>query len=184
MKKLTEKEIGREYQYRGNILTLRVDHVILENGSEATREVIEHPGAVAIMPVTDRGEVYLVDQFRKPIEEVLTEVPAGKLDRGEEPLDCARRELLEETGIVAGRIDALGSIYSTPGFCDEELFLFLALDLTIEEATPDEDEFLNVKKIPWEVLYEKCVKGEMKDAKTNVLVLRAISKVENYLTDK
>jgi ADP-ribose pyrophosphatase len=184
MNKLTEKEINREYKFYGRIINVRVDTVELENGKLSTREVVEHNGAIAILPMNKNGTCYLVEQFRKPIEKVLLEIPAGKLDEGETPFDCAVRELKEETGFVSGKIIELGSIYTTAGFSDEKIYLYLALDLKSEEANLDEDEFLNVVPIGWKKLFNMASEGVIEDSKTNATILRAASKVKKYLTDK
>ncbi|HOO32044.1 MAG TPA: NUDIX hydrolase [Thermotogota bacterium] len=184
MNKLTEKEIKREYKYHGKIINVRIDTVELENGAVSTREVVEHKGAVAVLPVDRDGNCYLVEQFRKPIEKILLEIPAGKLDAGETPFECAVRELREETGFIAEEIVELGYIYTTAGFSNEKIHLYLATNLTPGRADPDEDEFLNLRQIKWKELREMAEKGKINDSKTNAAILMALSKVKKYLSDK
>ncbi|NLB18097.1 MAG: NUDIX hydrolase, partial [Syntrophomonadaceae bacterium] len=135
----TEKMKKSEMIFAGRMIKLRSDTVVLPNGKEATRECIEHPGAVAIVALDEQERVCMVRQYRYPVGQELLEIPAGKLSPGENPLDCARRELLEETGISAGHWEKLFSYYSTPGFCDEMLHMYLARDLSMGESQPDED---------------------------------------------
>ncbi|HPE40854.1 MAG TPA: NUDIX hydrolase [Bacteroidales bacterium] len=184
MNRLTEKEIDREYKYKGQIINVRVDRVLLENGKESKREIVEHNGAVAILPIDEKGNCTLVEQFRKPIEKILLEVPAGKLDLGENPLTCAKRELLEETGLTAKTLIPLGSIFTTAGFSNEQIYLFLGFDLQQQQSIPDEDEFLNIVRMKWSKLLQLSQENLIDDAKTNVLILRALPKVKKYLTDK
>jgi len=181
---LQEKEIKREYIFKGRILNLRIDTVELENGRISTREVVEHKGAVAILPVNEENEVFLVKQFRKPIDSPLLEVPAGKLESGEDPKECAARELMEETGFEAGTIIDLGYIYTTPGFSDEKIYLYLALNLVEREKNPDDDEFINVEKMNFEDFLEKCSEGKINDSKTLSIAFRAYSKVGIIRDDK
>ncbi|MEA1883984.1 MAG: NUDIX hydrolase [Thermotogota bacterium] len=183
MNQLFEKEIGRTYKFKGRIINLRVDEVILENGKVTEREVVEHSGAVAVLPIDSAGICTLVKQYRKPIEKVLLEVPAGKLDPGESPENCALRELKEETGLAAEKLVSLGHIYTTAGFSNERIHLFLALDLKQMELNPDEDEFLNVVRFQWMELINLAKSNDLEDAKTNALILRALPKVKKFLTD-
>ncbi len=164
---LFEERIDGEDVYSGKILKLEVDRVRLPNGHVTIREVVRHPGAVVVVPVLSDGRVVLVRQYRYPVAQVLLELPAGKLDPGEEPAACARRELGEEIGMSAARWASLGSIYTTPGFSDEILHIFLATDLRpLEGVGPDEDEFLDVTMIASDELVEMARKGQVHDAKT------------------
>src|SRR6056297_1998684 len=180
---LVEKEISRSYQFKGRIINVRIDQVILENGKETEREIVEHNGAVAILPIDHQGKCTLVEQFRKPIEKVLLEVPAGKLDGNEDPTKCALRELKEETGYESNHLIPLGHIYTTAGFSNEKIHLFLALELEQTGSNPDEDEFLNIVSMPWNELLSLAQSDKLEDAKTNALILRALPKVKKYLTD-
>lgn len=140
-KDLWEKTVSTEYLYRGKIVNLRRDRVLTPGrGEPALREIVEHPGAVAILALDGRQRLVLVRQYRQAVGGILLEVPAGKLEAGEEPLACARRELLEETGCRGGEWRELAWYYSSPGFCDEKIYLYLARGVTVGEAVPAEDE--------------------------------------------
>jgi len=169
----SEKLIKSEHKYSGIIVDVRVDTVSLPNGNTAKREIVTHPGGVTVLPVDDNGDVYLVRQYRYAYGRHLLEAPAGKLESGENPLECAVRELSEETGASAKELIFLGDIYPSPGFCDESLYIYLATGLTFALAHPDEDEFLSVVKIPLAELYKKIASLEIHDAKTIVAALRA-----------
>jgi ADP-ribose pyrophosphatase len=166
MSKLTETKLESQQIFSGKILNVRLDRVLLPDGSESTREVVDHPGAVAVVPVTDDGRVILVSQYRYPVEQVLLEIPAGKLDRGENPDDCARRELEEETGFVAGRLEKLTSFYTAPGFSNEIIHLYLAKDLVKAVQKLDGDEFIDVEIYSAAKLKELIASQAIKDAKT------------------
>ena len=173
---LRERRIGGERIYDGKILTLDRDRVRLPDGSESVREVVRHPGAVVMLPVHQDGSVALVRQHRYPTGEVLLELPAGKLDvPGEPPEECARRELAEETGLAAGRLEPLGSFFTSPGFCDEILYAYLATDLCAagEETTPDSDEHLAPETVRGADLRRLVADGTIRDAKTLATLLLA-----------
>ncbi len=134
---------------------------------EASREIVEHPGAVAILAINGREEVMLVKQHRQPFNEVLLEIPAGKLEPGEEPLVCAKRELLEETGVEANTWKDMGYFYPSPGFCNEVIYLFFALNLTAAKSPgSDPDENIDVMSVPLQEVLTMMEKGEIKDGKT------------------
>ena len=157
-------------------LILHIDHINnrLPNGKLAAREIARHVGASAVVPVDGDGNVWLVKQFRAPIDQVLLEVPAGKLDfKGEDRLLAAKRELQEETGLTAGEWTHLSDIVTTPGFSDELISLYLARDLSAGQSHPDDDEFLNVVKLPLNELVAMIARGEVTDAKTICAVLLA-----------
>lgn len=177
--KLVEKTISSQLLHKGKVVNLRIDSVELPNGKIASREVVEHVGAVAVVPITDNEEVLMVRQYRHPVGEILLEIPAGKLDSGENSDQCAARELLEETGMVAADIRRMFSIYSSPGFCDEILHIYIARNLTDQGQQLDEDEFLEVEKIPLKKTLEMIFSGQVKDAKT----IAALLVVKNLLDD-
>ncbi len=174
----TEKKLTSEMKFRGGVVDVYFDTVELENGKTATRDVVRHKGAVCVAPLNEKGELLFVRQFRYALGRELLELPAGKYDHaGEESLECARRELEEETGCVAKEFIEMGSLVTSPGFCDEKIELFLARGLTLGEAHPDEDEFLDVEKIPLDRAVEMIMSGEIEDSKTIALIL----KVKTYL---
>ena len=175
-----EKQLKSEYLYKGKIINLRRDEALLPNGTTALREVVEHPGGVCVAALTDKNEVLMVKQFRYPYSEVILEIPAGKRDhKDENPLECGIRELKEETGATAKNLFFLGKLYPSPGYVGEIIWMYGATDLSFGDTSPDEDEFLDVEKIPLETLVEKIMSGEIKDAKTQTAVLKL-----KYLRDK
>jgi ADP-ribose pyrophosphatase len=164
-----EERIGGEVIFEGRMLRLERDTVRLANGLQTSREVVRHPGAVAIIALQDQ-QVLMVRQYRYAIAQKTLEIPAGKLDPQEAPLDCAVRELREETG-YRGTMEHVSTFYTTPGFTDEVIHLFLAQDLVWDPLTPDDDEFIEVERIPWNVAVEKAQKNEFNDAKTILGIL-------------
>ena len=170
---LKELTVSSETLYEGKIVRLLKDKVALPNGKTSIREVVDHPGGVGIVPVDKDGNVYLVRQYRYAVGSTVLEIPAGKLERGEDPFLCAKRELGEETGFTAGEYVYLGNFYPTPGYCREKLHIYLALDLTAGETHPDEDEFLNVEKYPFNNALALAVSGALPDAKTLIGLLLA-----------
>ncbi len=175
--KFSEKQITTKTVYEGRIVTVKNDTAELINGSVVYREVVEHPGGVAIVPVDSNGDVHMVRQYRYPMREELLEIPAGKLEYGEAPYDCAVRELSEETGCTAGRIVSLGAFYPSPGFSREILYIYLATELVHGEMNLDEDELLSVEAVQLDTLVEQIMSGGIKDAKTIIGILKA----KNYL---
>lgn len=169
---LTEKTVEQKYIYKGKVVTLRVDSVELPNGKVGTREVIEHRGAAAVVALTDANELVLVRQYRYPFSSALWEIPAGKLDPGETPLECAKRELLEETGATAQKVIDLGIYYPTPAYCGEIIHIFGATGLTFTAQSLDEDEFVEVKKFPLEQVVGMIKNNEIADGKTQASVLK------------
>ena len=174
MSDLIEKKLSREIIYDGAVLKVVCDRVVLPNGHESVREMCLHVGAVAVLPLLDDGRVIMERQYRYPHGRVFLEIPAGKLDSpDEEPLSAARRELFEETGAVAESYTPLGELDTTPALINEKIRLYLAEGITLgEERRLDEDEFLDVELIPLEKLYEMVMAGEIKDAKTQVAILK------------
>jgi len=168
-----EKKVGGGVKFTGRLVTVRDDEVELCDGRVSHREVVEHPGGVGIVPLTAEGGVIMVRQFRYPIGTELLEIPAGKLERGEDPLACAVRELSEETGCSAERMVPLGRMYPSPGYCQETLYLYLALGLVPGERHLDPGEFLDTETYPLEKLLAMADAGELPDAKTALGLLKA-----------
>ena len=159
--------------YRGKVVDLSLDRVELPNGEVADLEVIRHPGAAAIVPVDDEGLVWLVRQYRYATDNWLLEVPAGKLDGGETPESCAARELEEEIGKRASSLSALGWIWTTPGFTNERIHLFLARALVASEQSLETDEVLSIETMPFDEAIERVHRGEICDSKSVCALLRA-----------
>ncbi len=174
---MTETRLGGRVVFDGRIIRVECDEVQLPNGAAASREVVRHPGAICVVPLTDAGEVLLVKQYRYPEARVMTEIPAGKLEAEEHSPECfeaaARRELREETGAECGRLTFIGDFYSSPAILDEVIHMYLAEELRIGEASPDEDEFLKPVAIPLDTLCDMIVRGEIEDGKTQAAVLKA-----------
>ena len=171
---LTERELSREDKFAGRIVTVHVDTVALPGGGTSTREVVDHPGGVAVLALDGENNVLAVTQYRYPFGRTLLEIPAGKLDHpGEDPYEAGLRELREETGAVPGRYEPLGRILPSPGCYGETLHLYLARDLKMGEQHLDEDEFLNVERVPFGEMVRRCLDGEIEDAKTVAAVLKA-----------
>ncbi len=170
---LIEKPLSSETLYEGKVIRLRRDTALLPNGSTATREVIDHNGGVCIAALTDQKELLFVQQFRYPYLQVISEIPAGKRDSADEdPLTCGKRELQEETGATADRWIPLGTLYPSPGYCGEIIWMYAAVGLHFGTQALDDDEFLQVKKIPLEKAVEMVLSGEITDAKTQTAVLK------------
>ena len=169
---LIETTVRRNVVYEGRIVTVRNDDALLPNGNPCQREVIDHPGGVCVAALTDENELLFVRQYRYPYGEVLLELPAGKLERGEDPLPAGQRELAEETGATAARYDDLGVFYPTPGYCGEKIYMYLARGLTLAAPHPDEDEFLLCERIPLRRAVDMVLRGEIRDGKTQAGVLK------------
>lgn len=152
--------------FNGTIITVHNDRITLVDGDTAYREVVDHPGGVAVVGLTEDNEILLVRQFRYPYKETILEIPAGKLERDEDPREAGIREFKEECGAEAERFESLGEIYPTPGYCGEIIRIFYAEGITYGEQSLDEDEFLDVVKMPVKECISKIMNGEIKDAKT------------------
>lgn len=172
----SEKTISSNRIYEGRIINFRVDTVLLPDGREATRELVEHPGGVGIVAIDREENVILVEQFRKPYEKLILEIPAGKMERGENPELCGRRELEEETGCRAGKFEFLGECYPSVGYTDENIRIFLATELEETAQRLDDDEFLNVRRIPLKEMLRRIMNNEISDAKTVIGILKACVK--------
>ncbi len=172
---LIEKCVSSERIFEGKVLTVKKDEIELPNGKLGFREYAEHKGAVAVLPLTDEGEVILVKQYRYAVGRVFLEVPAGKLDYvGEEPEEAALRELREETGARAASLTPLGVLIPSPAILTEKIHMYLAENLTFGETSPDEDEFLELVKMPLSELVDRVMRGEIEDAKTQIMALKAL----------
>ena len=169
---LTEKTLERKDIFQGRVISLHVDKVSLPDGGTSYREIVEHPGGVGILALDENGCVPVVKQYRYAFSRVMLEIPAGKREKGEEPLLTAQRELKEEVGAVAGEWVDLGKLLPSPGCYGETLYLYLARHLQFGEVSPDEDEFLAVERIPFDELAQRCLRGEIEDAKTVAAVLK------------
>ena len=165
----TEKTIATREIYKGRIVHL----VILPDGREAGRELILHNGGVGVIALDEDKNVLMVTQYRKPYDEMVLEVPAGKLEKGEDPLTAGLRELTEETGYKAEKVTYLGKYYPTPGYCSEIISLYLAEGLSYVGQNLDEGEFLNVEKYSLDDLYQMVMNNEIYDAKTAIAILKA-----------
>ena len=169
-----EQTLQTELVYKGRVVSLRVDAVELPSGRQTKREIVEHGDCVAIVAIDAKDNVPLVRQFRKPAEQFLLELPAGGVDPGEEPSDCARRELEEETGYLAQKLEYLGGFYTSPGFCTEYMHLFLATELRLGERAPEADETIEVIHIPLSQIQGLITSGGICDAKSIAGLLQVI----------
>ncbi len=170
---LQEKTISSEVKFKGRIITVYSDKVRLEDGSEAYREVVRHSGGVCVIPVTDSGEIFLVKQLRYPFQEVTVEIPAGKLNEGEDHAECGKRELLEETGYTCSEYTYLGKLYPTPAYDSEIIHIYMARGLSFSSQNLDPGEFLDVIKMPIKKAVEMVMDGEITDGKSQIAILKA-----------
>lgn len=175
-----EKTMKSDKVYEGKVINLRVDTVELPDKKYSKREVIEHPGSVAIVSLREDNKIVLVKQYRKPVERFLLELPAGKMEINEEPRETALRELEEETGYKAGKLEYLIEIFPTPGISDEKIYLFLARDLEEGKLNLDPGEFIDIEEIEIGQLEKMILRGEIMDAKTIV----GINYVKSYMENK
>ncbi len=173
-----EKTLHSERIYNGKILDLRVDTVELPSGRTTKREIVEHDACTAIVGIDSKGKVLLVRQFRKPVEKTLLEIPAGGIQRGEDPLKGARREFEEETGFTAERWEKLSVFYTSPGFCTEEMHLFLATELKPVKKAQDDDESIELVPIPLKDTLKLIASGEICDAKSIAGLLLAMRRLK------
>lgn len=176
---LTEQTINSKLIFDGRVIKVCLDDVMLPNGNTSTREVVKHNGGVTISALTQDNELLFVEQYRYPYHEVVLELPAGKLELGQTPLENGKRELEEETGAIGSSYMSLGKLYPSPGYCGEIIHMYFCRVESFGELNPDEDEFLNVKKIPLNTAVEMVLNNQIPDAKTQVAILKTA-----FLIDK
>lgn len=167
--------------YQGRVFDVRLDELLLPNGKRVSLDIVEHPGAVTMVPVDDQGAIWFVRQYRHSTGEVLLELPAGSLEEGEPPDECAGREMREETGMSAGELQKIGEFFLAPGYSTEFLHVYLAIDLRPAPLQPDEDEFLSVERLPIAQVYAMIEAGKFRDGKTLAALLLARPHLEKRL---
>lgn len=170
---LEEKTTASETVYSGKIFRVTRDSALLENGAEVQRDVVHHSGGVTVIPINENGEVLMVRQYRYPHHKVMLEIPAGKLEPEESHYDCGKRELLEETGCTCREYKYIGEVVPTPAYVSEVIHMYMASGLEYSEQSLDDDEFLEVEKVPLEKAVEMVMNGEITDSKTQIGVLKA-----------
>ncbi|CEJ74756.1 NUDIX hydrolase [Paraclostridium sordellii] len=170
---IEEQTVSSDRIYTGKVISLKVDTVEVPKKGYQKREIIEHPGAVGIVAVTNDKKVVLVKQYRKAIEKAIWEIPAGKLEQGENPKDCALRELKEETGYTANNIRLIHKFYTSAGFSNQKVYVYLATELEEGEANLEDGEFLDVHEVELNEAYEMINKNDIEDAKTSIGLLLA-----------
>jgi len=175
------QELDRENKYRGHAFDVSVVHFRLPDGRERHYDLVEHVDSISILPVDKNEQIYFVSQYRIGAGDHLLELPAGVLDAGETPLLCAQRELREEIGMAAGQIQELGGFYLAPGYTNEYMTVFLATGLYHAPLDPDEDEFLNLVKMPMADAYQKALKGEIRDGKSLAALLLGLPHLKPML---
>ena len=163
---MTYEILHSETVYHGRAFNVRRDEIRLPDGKAARLDIVDHVGAVTLVPVDDQRRIWFVRQYRHPAGEVLLELPAGTIEPGEPPLECARREIREEIGMAAGRLEPLGEYFLAPGYSSEYMHVFLATGLHPDPLPGDTDEFLSTEAIPVEEVYRMAEKGKIRDAKT------------------
>ena len=176
--KLTEKTLEQQYLFHGKIIQVRLDKAELENGAVVNREVVEHPGGVSVAVLTENQELLFVRQFRYPYGETILELPAGKLEKGEDPFEAMQREQKEETGTTGTEYVSLGNIYPTPGYTNEIIRMWACRVESWGEQDPDDDEFIEVERIPLDKAVEMVLQGQLPDAKTQIGVLKTAALVQ------
>ncbi|MBM3940396.1 MAG: NUDIX hydrolase [SAR202 cluster bacterium] len=171
------RTLERTYHFQGKRVTLRTDRFAYPDGSVHVREIVEHPNSVCVVPVDDHGNVLLVRQWRTPVDGVLLEIPAGVIEHGEEPIVCAQRELREETGFSAARLVPLGDFYAAPGTVTERLFAFLATGLRHDPLNADDDERIDLVRLPFKQALAMARRGELHDGKSIAGIAMAAPRV-------
>lgn len=174
---MTEKRIERKDIFDGHVFKVYLDKVEISDGSIRPREVVEHNGGVCVVALDEKKEIYMVRQYRYAAGTEMLEIPAGKLEKGEDPFKAAKRELSEETGCTAEKWTSLGVVYPTPGYCSERLYIYLAQELKTGEMHLDDGEILTVEKYPISQVVDMIMSGEITDAKTVVGVLKTTNLV-------
>lgn len=169
---LFEKKLDSQKIFSGKIIDLFLDKVELEDGNIANREVVNHNGGVCVVPITDDNKIIMVKQYRYPMGEVVLEIPAGKLDKGEDHFEAGKRELLEETGMNASFYKFIGELYPAPAYLNEIIYMYIAKDLIKLSQKLDEDEFLDIEYYHIDNLINMIISGEIKDAKTQIAILK------------
>ena len=182
--KLFEKTLKSESVFEGRVIHVKLDDVELENGDTAKREIIEHPGGVCIAALTEKNELLFVRQFRYPYKEIVLELPAGKLEKGQTPLENGKRELLEETGAVGREYVTLGQVYPSPGYCGEIIHLYFCRIDHFESQQLDNGEFLNVERILLDKAVEMVLANEIPDSKTQIAVLKTAALLQRFGNDR
>lgn len=177
--KLYEKTLASETKFEGRIIKVILDDVELENGKTTKREVVCHNGGVCVAALTENDEVLLVRQFRYPYKEILLELPAGKLEKGEDPFEAMKREQMEETGTMGENYVSLGNLYPSPGYCGEIIRIWACRVSAKGEMHLDDDEFLEVERIPLQKAVEMVLNNEIPDSKTQVGILKTAALVKN-----
>ncbi|WP_164218144.1 NUDIX hydrolase [Virgibacillus sp. YIM 98842] len=173
MRKFEEKTINSEKIYDGKIIDLQVDKVLLPDGNKAKRELVKHPGAAAVIPITKEDKIVLIEQYRKPLEKSIIEIPAGKVEKGEDPETAAIRELEEETGYTTSELSLVTSFYTSPGFADELIHIFITDELKPLDApaAKDDDEFMEIMELTLDEAKQLVEEERIHDAKTNYAIL-------------
>ncbi|HML22634.1 MAG TPA: NUDIX hydrolase [Aggregatilinea sp.] len=179
MDRLSEQVTASKTVFNGRLIDLHVDTVKLPNGAEAQREIVQHPGAVAMIPLLDDGRVVMVRQFRLAANKITLEIPAGTLHGGEDPAEAAARELQEEIGFKPGKLVRLGGHYTAPGYTTEYIHLYLATELESSRLDLDEDEFLEIEMIPLDEALRRVDNGEFEDGKTMIGLMMAARRQAN-----
>ena len=170
---LFEKTVASRTVFEGKVFDVEIKDIVTPEGNTSIREIVKHPGGACILPIDGEGNCYLVKQFRSPFGKVMLEAPAGKLEPGEDPLHCVSREITEETGFTAGRIECMGAIAATPGYCSEIITLFIGTELEYKGGEPDPNEYIATVKMPLSDAIKMAENGEIIDAKTLVLLYKA-----------
>ena len=170
---LYEKTVSSKTIFEGRVFSVEIKDITTPEGNKSNREIVRHPGGACILPVDDEGYCYLVKQFRSPFEKIMLEAPAGKLEKGEDPLQCVSREITEETGFTARNIECVGAVAATPGYCSEIITLFIGTGLEYKGGNPDPNEYLATVRMPLTEALGMADRGEINDSKTLVLLYKA-----------